>query len=175
DAACGIADGSVALAVQPAGNYTYQWSNGQTTATVNGLAAGTYTVTVTNTDLVCTQTQAYTINNVNGPVLSSITADDALCNGGNGSAEVQVSGGTPGYTYLWSNGSTSATPGGLTAGTYNVTVTDANGCTTTNTITVTEPTPLTSTTAVTSDYNGQDVSCNGASDGAVSVTPAGGT
>ncbi len=59
------------------------------------------------------------------------------------------------------------------AGTYTVTVTDVNGCVTTASLTVTEPTVLTSSASVTSDYNGQDVSCNGSTDGSISVNPAG--
>ncbi|WP_256948364.1 T9SS type A sorting domain-containing protein [Flavobacterium psychrophilum] len=66
------------------------------------------------------------------------------CNGGtNGSASVTPSGGTPGYTYSWApSGGTAATATGLAAGSYTVTVTDANGCAMTKNFTITEPTAI---------------------------------
>src|SRR5690606_39357106 len=101
---------------------------------------------------------------------------DISCFGAaDGSASITPSGGTSPYSYVWDNGSTSATPSGLSVGTYNVTVTDANGCTFNTSVTLTEPTPLSATTAVTTNYNGQDISCFGAADGSASVTPTGAT
>src|SRR5690606_29356603 len=128
--------------------YTYLWNdaNAQTTATATGLAAGTYMVTVTDANN-CT-----TITNVTiaEPTLleASITLTNVVnvsCFDGNdGSAMVTVSGGTAPYTYLWNDATaqTTATAAGLEAGTYTVTVTDANNCTTTETFTITEPTAL---------------------------------
>ncbi|MEN9907421.1 MAG: hypothetical protein RLZZ540_562, partial [Bacteroidota bacterium] len=77
------------------------------------------------------------------------------CNGGtNGSASVSPSGGTPGYTYSWSpSGGTAATATGLAAGSYTVTVTDANGCTATRNYTVTQPSALSFTTTTLPDYD----------------------
>jgi len=60
-----------------------------------------------------------------------------------GTTSVTASGGTPGYTYAWSNGATTATATGLCVGTYTVTVADANGCSDTTSAVVTEPPPLT--------------------------------
>ena len=109
-------------------------------------------------------------------VTSDYNGQDISCFGAaDGRASVTPSGATPTYTYSWSNGSTSATPTGLSVGTYNVTVTDANGCTFNTSVTLTEPTPLSASTAVTSDYNGEDISCFGAADGSASVTPTGAT
>ena len=92
------------------------------------------------------------------------------CNSGNdGSALVGAIGGTEPYTYLWSNGSTNALAQNLSAGiTYTVTVTDANGCTGTADVTLTQPSPLTATAAVDSD-----ASCEGGN-GEATVTPSGG-
>ncbi|MFN5912418.1 MAG: hypothetical protein ACK45H_13845, partial [Bacteroidota bacterium] len=82
------------------------------------------------------------------------------------------------YTYSWTgpNGFTSGVqdPGSLIAGVYNVTITDANGCQVTTTITLTEPTDLTLTAATTSNYTGFGVSCFGSTDGTTSSTPGGG-
>jgi hypothetical protein len=65
---------------------------------------------------------------------------NVTCNGAtNGSINLSVTGGCAPYAYLWSNGSTSEDPSTLGAGTYGVTVTDANGCTTTNSFTLTQP------------------------------------
>lgn len=170
DAGCGLSDGSISIAVSPAGNYTYQWNSGQNTAGITGLAPGTYTVTVTNTDLVCTQTRTYTINNVNGPTLTSINATDAQCHGGNGTATIQVSGGTPGYTYQWTNGGGTSATINAVAGTYSVVVTDANGCVlNAGPVTIAEPTDITATATATSE------TCSGCNDGTATVNASGGT
>ena len=101
---------------------------------------------------------------------------DVSCNGGaDGTATATAGGGTPGYTYNWSSGGTNANETNLTAGTYTVTVTDVNGCTATAQIVIGEPTPLATTTTITSNYNGEDVSCFGSNDGIAVTTPTGGT
>jgi hypothetical protein len=93
------------------------------------------------------------------------------CNGGNdGSATASATGGTTPYTFTWSSGGNAATEGGLTAGTYTVTITDDNGCTDTDVVTITEPTPL----AITLNID-DSISCNGATDGAISASASGGT
>ncbi|MGO4773835.1 T9SS type A sorting domain-containing protein, partial [Flavobacterium sp. W22_SRS_FK3] len=162
-----------AASVSPSGGtpgYTYLWSpSGGTAATATGLAAGTYTVTVTDAN-GCTATRSFTITQPS--VISTGTASqtNVSCNGAtNGAASVSPSGGTPGYTYLWSpSGGTAATATGLAAGTYTVTVTDANGCTATRAFTITQPTAITATTSQT------NVSCNGGANGTATVNPSGG-
>lgn len=106
------------------GNYAYSWSNGGTTATISGLSAGTYFVTVTSG----TQSNngVTIINEPSG--LSLTTSSNDEVNGNDGDAIATASGGTPPYTYLWSNGDNGATTGSLPAGTYTVAVTDANQC-----------------------------------------------
>ena len=160
--------------VAPSGGtpgYFYSWSpSGGTGATASGLAAGTYTVTVTDANL-CQTTRTFTINQPTALTATISSQTDVSCNGGsNGTATVTPADGTPGYTYSWSpSGGTGATASGLTAGTYTVTVTDANLCQTTSTATILEPTAI---TIIPSQTN---VTCNGLSDGTASVIVIGGT
>ena len=102
------------------------------TASVNGLTAGTYTVTVTDANN-CTNTVSAIITEPT-VLQSSITAStDVSCNGlSDGSGTVSANGGTVNYTYSWSPfRRIRSTENNLGAGTYTVTVTDANGCTST--------------------------------------------
>ncbi len=153
------------------GSYTYSWApSGGTAATATGLTAGTYTVTVTDAN-TCQTTQSFTITEPTALVASPLAQTNIACNGGaTGSATVSVTGGTGAYTYSWApSGGTAATASGLTAGTYTVTVKDANLCQTTQSFTITQPTILAATTASTG------VSCFGGSNGTASVTVSGGT
>ena len=153
--------------------YTYSWSpSGGTGATASGLSAGTYTVTVTdNSGVSCEKSVTIT-----QPPALSITPSqtNVTCFGGiNGTASVQVSGGKPGYTYDWSPGSPTgegtASISGLAAGNYSVLITEANGCTTTQSFTITQPTAFSITPSQT------NVTCNGGSNGTASVTVSGGS
>ena len=152
--------------------YTYSWSpSGGTASTASGLAAGTYTVTVTDAN-ACQATQIFTITEPDALVPSEDSHTDVSCNGGtNGSATVAVTGGTGTYTYSWSpSGGTSAMATGLAAGTYTVTVTDANSCQATQNFTITQPTPVVATPVAQTN-----VACNGQSTGSASITASGGT
>ncbi|NDB35679.1 MAG: hypothetical protein EB023_10160, partial [Flavobacteriia bacterium] len=159
--------------------YTYLWSNGATTPNVTGLASGTYTVTITDAN-GCTQNQSITVSPPNPlsptpTITSNFNGFNVSCFGSNnGSASVNVSGGTPGYTYFWSNFSTLPTASNLSAGTYTVTVTDANGCTANSSVTLTNPPQLNVSAVVTSNYNGFNVSCFGSNNGSALATATGG-
>ncbi|HEU4717089.1 MAG TPA: T9SS type A sorting domain-containing protein, partial [Bacteroidia bacterium] len=119
-------------------SYSYAWSSGGTAATESGLAMGTYTCTITDAN-TCTATA--TVNITEPSALSvTTTQTDVTCNGGNnGTATVSVSGGTASYSYAWSSGGTAATESGLAMGTYTCNITDANSCTTSATVNITEP------------------------------------
>ena len=148
--------------------YTYVWSNTATTEDLTGLMAGTYEVTVTDAN-GCTATDSYSINQ---PSEISITGTvvNASCNGGNNaSIDVTVTGGIPNYTYVWSNTATTQDLAGLMAGTYELTITDALGCTSTESFEVTEPALLTAVAVAT------NISCNGGNNGTVDLTVNGGT
>jgi hypothetical protein len=121
--------------------YKYNWNNGQTTQIATGLCAGTYSVTVTDAS---SSTASSTIT-VTAPTAMSPTPSSTAvtCNGmSNGTAGVVVTGGTPGYTYSWSNGKTTSSISNLSGGTYTVTITDTKGCTTTSAAVVNEPPAL---------------------------------
>jgi len=155
------------------GAYTYSWApSGGTAATATGLAAGTYTVTVTDAN-ACTATQTFTISEpANALTATAGAINNVSCNGGaNGTATVNVTGGTGARTYSWAPfGGTNATATGLSAGTYTVTVTDANACTATQNFTISQPTALTA--SIGSQTN---VSCNGGANGTATVSVTGGT
>src|SRR5690606_25106452 len=101
--------------------YSYNWSNGSINPMADNLVAGTYMLKVTDAN-GCTATQSFTVTQ---PALLTATQGaitHVSCNGSaNGSATVNVSGGTTPYTYIWSNGQTGATIGNLSGGTYTVT------------------------------------------------------
>ncbi len=141
----GGSDGSITVSSNGGtGSVTYSWSNGETTETISNLSAGTYTVTATDGN-GCTATTSATITEPT-ELTATGTGTNVTVNGGNdGTATVTPSGGTPPYTYLWSDGQTTATATNLTAGSYTVTVTDDNGCTTTTIVEIPEPPSLTIT------------------------------
>lgn len=133
----GASDGTItATGIGGATPYTYAWNNGSTDASITGLAAGNYGVTVTdnvsatyNLDVVLTEPSVVTAT-------FSTTFETAA--GSDGTATVSGSGGTSPYTYAWNTtpAQNTATATGLTAGAYNATVTDANSCTQVGSVTV---------------------------------------
>ncbi len=166
--------GAISITANGGGPYTYAWSNGNTTANPTGLTAGTYTVVVTNA-ATCAVSQTFTVtqnaqlagniqnqSNYNGYNVS------CFANVSDGSTLVSVSGGSPGYTYLWNNGMTSALISGLQSGNYSVLVTDNLGCTLNLSTTLTKPPLLEVQLAET------DVLCFGESNGTINTTPTGG-
>jgi gliding motility-associated-like protein len=166
----GGANGTVsALANGGVGNFVFNWTPiNQTGASITGLTAGTYTVTASDSN-GCTATANITVTQPT-PVSATLTSVNVSCAGGNnGSATAVGGGGTPGFTYLWSNGSAGPQINNLVAGNYTVTVTDNNGCTATNSIAVLQPSPLGGQTFSTNE------TCVGFCDGTVSVVASGGT
>ena len=160
----------MAMAVGMGGTtpYTYLWNTGATTQAISGLGAGTYTVTITDKNN-CEAVASVTIDESPG-VTVVITGTDIVCGAGNtGSATANTSSGTPPFIYQWSNGQTTQTINGLVEGTYSVTVTDANGCQGTDSFTIDVIDDFEITGTVT------NVLCFEDSNGAITVTPTGGT
>ena len=132
----GASTGAIDISVGGTDPYTYVWNTGATTEDIKDLNAGIYTVAVKNIK-GCITTVSITINQPAAPLSASITdIGNVLCTGNNsGSATVTAKDGTPlpgnKYKYAWDTNPIQTTPKGifLVSGTYNVTVTDANGCT----------------------------------------------
>lgn len=151
-------------------NYSYLWNTGQTSASVSNLPAGTYTVVVTDS-VGCSQTDSVTINQPASAVTPNATTSSVLCTGGSdGAIGTMATGGTGGFTYMWSTGDTVSAISNLPAGSYTLTLTDANGCSDTSIVVVSEPASLPfSMLSVT------DISCTDANDGSISAMGTGGT
>ena len=164
------ADGSASVVVNSGnGPYTYQWlPSGGNGINASNLSAGNYTVDVTDVN-GCVTSLPVVINEP-AALVAALSSVDASCGLANGSAQVNMLGGTAPYTYLWSNGDLNAIANGLVTATYTVTVTDNNGCTLTDNILVDTPPALTTAAPVVTD-----ASCNGGNDGVAEVVVNGGT
>jgi len=184
DISCGgLTDGSIDLTVTGGvGPYTYAWTgpSGFTAVTedISGLAAGNYSVTVTDATLCAVLfADQEIIIEPSSVVVSNVTPQDVRCNGeANGSIDIDVSGGVSPYVYSWTNsGGTNVSdiedPVGLPADTYSLAIMDANGCTFNfpDLATIAEPTVLSASLSKT------DVSCFGDGNGTITVAATGGT
>lgn len=156
-------------------SYGYAWSNGsltasttQTSDSIAGLAAGQYTVTVSDAR-GCAETATVTLSDPELVQLSIATTDAICLDDTNGSAIVTGTGGTPDYTFLWSNGGSADSLSGLGAGTYTVTISDANACSDTASATI-------SSTVIVQASIAQDsaISCAGGMDAGLTASATGG-
>ena len=170
---CGGATGTASVtATNGTAPYTYAWSNGGNTQTINNIAAGSYNVTITDANSCQGVLSGIVVNNPNSPSASISSSTNINCNGAStGTASVSATGGTvtTGYSYNWSNNANTASISGLTAGVYTVTVTDNAQCTDIVAINISQP------TAVTVSGSSTNILCSGQSTGAVSVSVSGGT
>ncbi|MBK8557586.1 MAG: choice-of-anchor L domain-containing protein [Lewinellaceae bacterium] len=132
----GQSNGSVQAVPSGGGTpYTYMWNTGATSGTLSNLMPGTYNVTVSDSH-GCTEIASVDLTEP-PPITASATPTTNIdCYTPIGNADLTPEGGTPGYTYSWSNGSTQQDPDFSTGGTFTVTVTDSQGCTTTTTVTI---------------------------------------
>jgi hypothetical protein len=157
--------------------YTYAWSNNTNNQTASNLAAGNYNVSITDANgcaasasAVLTEPQALNTS----IATSNFNGFNISCFGGNnGSATANVTGGVAPYSYAWSNSTNNQTASNLTAGNYNVSITDANGCTNSGSAVMTEPQAL-NTSIATSDFNGFNISCFGGNNGSATANATGG-
>lgn len=168
---CGSNTGSATAApTGGTGSYSYVWSpSGGSAITASNLAAGSYTVTVTDGNS-CQTTANTTVTTNGGPSISVVSTQDISCNGANdGSATVSGSGGTGTLSYSWSpSGLTGASQTALGQNTYTVTVTDGGGCSNATTVTIVEPSAI-----LLSSSNIVSANC-GVNDGAATVNASGG-
>src|SRR5206468_789408 len=136
----GASTGSIDLTVSGGtAPYTYLWSNEATTQDLSALTAGSYSVTVTDAK-GCSATQSVTIGQPAAALEMGETHVDVHCFGAStGSIDLTVRGGTAPYTYLWSTEATTQDLSALAAGRYSVTVTDAKGCSATQSVTIGQP------------------------------------
>jgi hypothetical protein len=166
-------NGSITLSVSGGiPGYTYTWTpSGGNTATASNLTAGNYTCTIKDANLC---PSAKTITVAQPAVLTTTVSSQAnvLCNGNNtGSVTITPGGGTTSYSYNWvPSGGTSATASNLAAGNYTCTVTDANSCIKTQTVSITEPAALTSSILSQTNVSG----CFGQNNGSATVLAGGG-
>ncbi|MFH2143669.1 MAG: PKD domain-containing protein [Bacteroidota bacterium] len=133
--------GSSTILDAGAGYIGYSWSPSGNTQTITVNAAGTYSVTVIDANGCYGSTQVDVIES--SSIIATLTPTNILCNGdASGAIDVTLSGGSAPYTFLWSNNATTQDLSSITAGTYQVTVTDNNGCSTIESIALTEPSAI---------------------------------
>ncbi len=177
DPTCANNDGSIVLtgAGGDGGPYQYSIDNGgtfQASGTFNGLAAGTYNIVVEDAS-GCQVTGTETLTLPTGPTIDNVATTDPTCGNSDGTITITASGGTPPYQYSIDNGVTFQASNnftGLAAGTYDIVVEDAGGCQATTTVSLTNvgAPSIDNITAV-------DPTCNGGSDGSITITASGGT
>lgn len=162
-------DGSAFISVQGGTPpFTFSWNTGATGSEQNGLSAGTYTVTLTDAG-GCSYDTTFTLTAP--PAFDAkVEATAASCwNTEDGAINLNVSGATPPYAYAWADGGNSPQRANLSPGAYQVTITDNNGCTYQQEVTVAAPDSIRLRATVT------DVSCEGNADGSIELNPVGGT
>ncbi|MBK9015108.1 MAG: T9SS type A sorting domain-containing protein [Saprospiraceae bacterium] len=160
----GETSGSASIAAAGGnGNFTYAWSNGQTGAMTTNLLAGNYTVVVTDGN-GCTSSQSVVIAQPPSLVVNASATPQTIFNVNNGTATANPTGGVGSFTYLWSNGGTTQTITDLAPDNYTVVVTDGNGCTASQTVTVSANNCI-----VKANIDQTNVSCPGAADGSATI------
>ncbi len=176
---CNGNDGTIALSVSGGtAPYSYNWTKTGdlsftgSTSTLSGLSPGTYNVTVTDA-FTCTKTGSVTVAGKVAPTIAP-TSTDVSCNGGqDGAISLSVTGGRPPFTYLWSNGNSTPAISNLAAGTYTVSITDNDGCITTASYTLAQPTAVTSSGITKVDDTNPDIAVG---NGTITLgNPSGGT
>jgi len=131
--------------------YSYTWTpGGSNAASLTNLSPGTYSLVV-NDAIGCAATTSINITQP-APLSVTITPTNISCSGlSNGTATVNISGGTPGYSVLWNGGQNTPVATNLSIGNYTATITDANTCTISNTVTITQPSVLTTSVSLSSN------------------------
>ncbi|OFY20198.1 MAG: hypothetical protein A2W98_12710 [Bacteroidetes bacterium GWF2_33_38] len=138
---CGNSDGqALANIIGGTSPYNYLWSTGESTDNISNLAAGTYSLVVTDANM-CMKMKMFSISNDNGPVISSAVITETSCSDSTGAIDISISGGSMPFTYAWSNGTIDEDLTNIIEGDYNITITDDNGCVTAENYNVTTQLP----------------------------------
>jgi len=163
-------DGTATVSITDGmGPFSYLWSTGDTTTTIDSLAAGDYEITVTRDADGCEKLDTVTVPETDSLIVIIVTPEDVCPGDSTGTAQAQVTGGTPPYELLWSTGDTTALVTGLPAGTYTITATDALGVVRTASVTLNAfPQPAVELAAT-------EIVCGGEDLGMITATATGGT
>lgn len=164
----GANDGLIDLQITGGtGPFDYIWSNGAITEDVSNLAPGSYSVTIEDANL-CQKIQNFTITEP-APIQNSAISSNLMCFGDDdGTISLNVTGGTPPYTYMWSNGFTTNSISNLPAGNYIVTISDNVNCSETQSFQISEPAELTGV------IDDSQIPCFSSANGAIDLTVSGG-
>ena len=152
------------------GGFSFVWSSGDLVEDISGICAGDYDVDITDAN-GCSESFTYSVGEPTDITLG-VSSTNSNCSQSDGSVVVAISGGTPGYTVLWDDlgASTTQAVSGLPSGSYTVVVTDAAGCTQSESVSVSDLAGGTATVTVV-----DDATCFEGNDGELSVSMAGGT
>lgn len=163
---CGQNDGSVSCTVTGTGGpYTYLWSNGQSNTSISGLSSGIYALTITD-QAGCETAETIIVSNSGAATVTSQSTPVSCFGDATGEIDLTITGGTTPYSFAWNNGASADGLTGLTVGDYTVTLTDAGGCVTFETASITGPDAMVVTSTITGSTGG---------DGAITLSLAGGT
>ena len=162
------ASSSSSVSINPSnvtGNVSVTWSNGMVGLSNTGIGPGTYTLTLIDA-IGCSSDTTFTVNTPVAVQVSGIITPIQCFGQANGAIDVTVLQGNPAFTYAWDNGATSQDLTNLDAGTYRLTVIDANGCISYSSYTITQPSEIILNASVLDEVQGND--------GAIDITIAGG-
>ena len=161
----GFNDGSIKMSITGGtAPFTISWSNGDTIENISALVAGTYVVTVTDSDGTSLSDSVLLIQP--SPINITGIITDVKCNGDNsGAIDITATNGAGSFSYLWSNNDVTEDLINLPAAIYTVTVTDINSCTDSASFQIIEPFVLTITSSMVDSVN-----CFGGNDGAITLT-----
>jgi gliding motility-associated-like protein len=170
DVSCnGAHDGAADLTVTGGtGPYTFLWSTFHGSEDVSGLNGGLYYVIIEDANS-CEKRDSILINEASAIVLSTVVTNISCANANDGAIDLTVNGGTPTYSYAWSNLATSQDLSALPGGLYVVTVTDIRNCTATTSATIVNP------SAIHTNFVVKNPLCHGDSSGRIDMIPSGGT